>query len=71
MGRLGTGFQGLFYERIYFVQDIYRILEILYVTFARLRTSELWSDSIVPMIRKWLMGETFEIDMHKLIGEIS
>lgn len=67
----GEGFEGLFYERIYFVKDIYRILENLYVTFAQLRTSEVWVESIVPMIRKWLTGEPCELDMHKLIGEIS
>lgn len=60
----GEGYHALFYERVYFIQDVYRILELFYVAFARLRTSACWGDVIVPAMREWLLGERQSFDMH-------
>ncbi|MGC6509086.1 MAG: hypothetical protein ACON4U_11770 [Myxococcota bacterium] len=66
----GDGYQALFYERMYFVQDVYRLLELFYVVFARLRTHTLWEETIVPAMREWLLGNKQSFDMNEQIARL-
>jgi hypothetical protein len=66
----GDGFQALFYERVFFMQDAQRILKILYILFAKMRVSPQWDDIIVPAMKKWLLGEDFSIDFQSLIDDL-
>ena len=66
----GDGYQALFYERMYFVQDVYRMLELFYVAFARLRTHSAWEETIVPAMREWLLGNRQSFDMHEQLSKL-
>ena len=43
-----------FYERMYLVEELEKMLNFLYKRFLAARLSEAWSDELLPDIRKWV-----------------
>ena len=44
----------VFYERMYLVEEIEEILEILYHQFLKIRLGDTWHDAMLPAMRKWI-----------------
>ena len=51
------GEDGLLYERMFLVEDVWSLLGKLYRRFAEERVGESWSTTILPAIREWAGGE--------------
>jgi hypothetical protein len=54
----------VFYERMALTQEFEELLETLYRDFVALRLSERWELVVVPMLRRWVVGEAVDADAY-------
>lgn len=54
----------VFYERMALTQEFEELLEALYRDFVELRLSERWEGVVVPMLRRWVVGEPVDADAY-------
>jgi hypothetical protein len=57
----------VFYERMQLTQEFESVIEALYNEFIALRLSDVWSASIVPVVRAWIRGEAVDSDQYAAI----
>ena len=50
-----------FYERMYLVEDLERMLGAIYSRFVALRLCTVWDSAVVPAIRAWVHDQTVDV----------
>ncbi|HEX6244591.1 MAG TPA: hypothetical protein VFZ61_26915 [Polyangiales bacterium] len=51
----------VFYERMHLTGEFEALLEQLFRDFLALRLSDAWDREVVPLLRKWVLGVSFEL----------
>ena len=59
-----------FYERMYLLEQLESMLDMLYATFLALRLDDSWEDHVLPVIRAWVQDpEEVSISSYRKIRE--
>lgn len=51
----------IFYERMHLTGEFEALLEQLFADFLALRLTDAWDQDVVPLLRKWVLGLTFDL----------
>ncbi|MEN0063531.1 MAG: hypothetical protein AAGA48_15380 [Myxococcota bacterium] len=55
---VADGGEEVLYDRIHLYEELCFIIEGLFREFARVRTSDIWSDEVLPALHGWILGKS-------------
>ena len=58
-----------FYERMYLIEELEKMVDALYGRFLSLRLAPVWETQILPMIRRWVDGQEVDVKRYQAARE--